>query len=176
MLNQNNLQRTPKTPCAEERVFESRLESLPIDLLVVIARQFHFDSARQEMLQITTPLPTDHWPFVSKGGGKGMLIGSPHTPKAPKHCTLPPSRLKCTECAKLQLFSSKNPHFLQNAWCHCWNLSANPWLLIEPYSMRMNCMKPLRKNNLLWCLLWLFLGNIFCSMCITRTLACLLLV
>ncbi|CAH9143165.1 unnamed protein product [Cuscuta epithymum] len=126
MSKVHNLQKTPKTPCAEVCESESRLESLPMDLLVKIlchlhhdqlrpvfhvsqkirkaviqARQFHFnyttpDRTRQEMLRIMTPLPTDHWPFVSKGGGKG-LVHSPHTPKAPRHGPRPPSRFKNSE-------------------------------------------------------------------------------
>lgn len=35
MINRNYELRTPKTPCAEEYECESRLESLPIDLLVL---------------------------------------------------------------------------------------------------------------------------------------------
>ncbi|KAH6755923.1 hypothetical protein C2S53_007049 [Perilla frutescens var. hirtella] len=127
LFNLNNLGNTPRTPRAEEFESESRLESLPIDLLVkilchlhhdqlravfhvsqkirkavVIARQFHFnyttpDRSRQEMLNSMTPLPTEHWPFMGKGCEKGMLIASPHTPKAPKHGPRPPSRLKFTE-------------------------------------------------------------------------------
>ncbi|XP_051140925.1 F-box protein At4g35930 [Andrographis paniculata] len=105
-------QSTPKTPRAEDGYSESRLESLPIDILVkilchlhhdqlravfhvsqkvrravIIARQFHFnyttpDRSRQEMLNTMTPIPTDHWPFTSKANGKGILI--PTTPHTPK--------------------------------------------------------------------------------------------
>uniref|UniRef100_A0A7C8ZYG7 F-box domain-containing protein n=1 Tax=Opuntia streptacantha TaxID=393608 RepID=A0A7C8ZYG7_OPUST len=94
VVKQNNLLKTPKTPRAEDCRSESRLESLPMDLLVKIlchlhhdqlravfhvsqrirmavtlARQFHFnyttpDRSRQEMLRTMTPLPTEHWPFV----------------------------------------------------------------------------------------------------------------
>ncbi|XP_073017012.1 F-box protein At4g35930-like [Primulina eburnea] len=181
VLNQNNLQRTPKTPCSEERVFESRLESLPIDLLVkilcnlhhdqlravfhvsekirkavVIARQFHFnyttpDRARQEVLKITTPLPTDHWPFVSKGGGKGMWIGSPRTPKAPKHGPRPPSRLKCTEMRQIAAvlfqgssFSSKClvPSLLPKPVCK--SLASNRALFYED-----ELCQAVAQNNLL---------------------------
>ncbi|CAL5326508.1 unnamed protein product [Camellia sinensis] len=139
IFNKNNLLRTPKTPSAEVFEFESRLESLPMDLLanailsrdvkilchlhhdqlravfhvsqrirkaVVIARQFHFnyttpDRSRQEMLRTMTPLPTEHWPFVSKGNGKGIWISSPHTPKAPRHGPRPPLRLKCPEMRQI---------------------------------------------------------------------------
>lgn len=52
VLNQNNLQRTPKTPCAEERVFDSRLESLPIDLLVSISLLFSLTMLFVLILQI----------------------------------------------------------------------------------------------------------------------------
>ncbi|KAF9618413.1 hypothetical protein IFM89_001136 [Coptis chinensis] len=114
---------TPRTPClAADRGSDSdsRLESLPMDLLVkilchlhhdqlrptfhvsqkirkavIIARQFHFnyttpDRSRQEMLRTMTPLPTEHWPFASKEEQKGFLFSSPHTPKAPKHGPRPP--------------------------------------------------------------------------------------
>lgn len=127
VVKQNNLLKTPKTPRAEDCGSESRLESLPMDLLVKIlchlhhdqlravfhvsqrirmavtlARQFHFnyttpDRSRQEMLRTMTPLPTEHWPFVSRGEGKGFLMQSLHTPKAPRHGPRPPSRLKYTE-------------------------------------------------------------------------------
>ncbi|RAL46501.1 unnamed protein product [Cuscuta campestris] len=123
----HSLQKTPRTPGAEVFESESWLESLPMDLLVKIlchlhhdqlkpvfhvsqkirkaviqARQFHFnyttpDRTRQEMLRIMTPLPTDHWPFLSKENGKDMLPPSPHTPKAPRQGPRPPSRFKKTE-------------------------------------------------------------------------------
>ncbi|KAF7135141.1 hypothetical protein RHSIM_Rhsim08G0031700 [Rhododendron simsii] len=107
MINdRNDVLTTPKTPCAEEYECDSRLESLPIDLLVVIARQFHFnyttpDRSRQEMLRAMTPLPTEHWPFLGKRDGKGIWIPSPHTPKAPKHGPRPPTRVKCTEMRQI---------------------------------------------------------------------------
>ncbi|KAK6150269.1 hypothetical protein DH2020_015201 [Rehmannia glutinosa] len=126
VFSQNNLQNTPRTPRAEEYESESRLESLPIDILVkilchlhhdqlravfhvsqkirkavVIARQFHFnyttpDRTRQEMLNTMTPLATDHWPFMSGKGGVGKGMWIA-TPKAPKHGPRPPSRFKFTE-------------------------------------------------------------------------------
>ncbi|KAE9466370.1 hypothetical protein C3L33_01730, partial [Rhododendron williamsianum] len=75
MINdRNDVLTTPKTPCAQEYECDSRLESLPIDLLVVIARQFHFN--------YTTP-------------------DRPHTPKAPKHGPRPPTRVKCTEMRQI---------------------------------------------------------------------------
>ncbi|KAI3451396.1 hypothetical protein Pfo_008061 [Paulownia fortunei] len=168
VFSQNNLQNTPRTPRAEECESESRLESLPIDLLVkilchlhhdqlravfhvsqkirkavVIARQFHFnyttpDRTRQEMLNTMTPLPTDHWPFMSKGGGKGMWIARPHTPKAPKHGTRPPSRLKFTEMRQIAAvlfqessFTSKClvPSVLQKPICK--SLASNRVLFYE---------------------------------------------
>ncbi|XAR58008.1 hypothetical protein NMG60_11026334 [Bertholletia excelsa] len=130
-LNKSNILRTPKTPSAEDCDSESRLESLPMDLLVkilchlhhdqlravfhvsqrirkavLIARQFYFnyttpDRTRQEMLRTMTPLPTEHWPFVSKGDGKGVRIPSPHTPKAPRHGPRPPPRFKCAEMRQI---------------------------------------------------------------------------
>ncbi|XWS33892.1 hypothetical protein CRYUN_Cryun22dG0122000 [Craigia yunnanensis] len=117
---QNNLVRTPKTPRPEDFESESRLESLPMDLLVKIlchlhhdqlrpvfhvsqrirkalclARQFHFnyttpDRSRQEMLSTMTPRPTEHRPLMSKGDGK-----------APRHGPRPPSRLQATELRQI---------------------------------------------------------------------------
>ncbi|PKA56010.1 F-box protein [Apostasia shenzhenica] len=99
---------------------QSRLESLPIELLVkiicqlhhdqlkavfhvsrricsavIIARQTYFnfttpDRSRQEMLNIKTPLPTERWPFTSRGEGKAIRFASPHTPRAPRHGPRPP--------------------------------------------------------------------------------------
>ncbi|KAL8211181.1 hypothetical protein R6Q57_005618 [Mikania cordata] len=129
---ENNLQRTPKTPRDpvlefDELDHESRLESLPMELLVkilchlhhdqmravfhvsekvrkavVIARQFYFnyttpDRTRQEALCTATPLPTEHWPFVSKINDFKL----PTTPKAPRHETGPPSRLKLIEMRQI---------------------------------------------------------------------------
>ncbi|XP_020094608.1 F-box protein At4g35930 isoform X1 [Ananas comosus] len=112
--------KTPKTPQVDEFDSPSRLESLPLDLLVkilchlhhdqlravfhvsqrirmavILARQLHFnfttpDRSRQEMLNTKTPLPADHWPFVSKRNGKGAWGPSPCTPKAPRHGPRPP--------------------------------------------------------------------------------------
>ncbi|XP_009611042.1 F-box protein At4g35930 [Nicotiana tabacum] len=131
LAKQNTLQMTPKTPGAVEGMSESRLESLPLDLLVkilchlqhdqlksvfhvshkirkavILARQFHFnyttpDRMRQDMLRTMTPLPVDHWPFASKGDGKSSWVHSPHTPQAPKHGARPPSRLKFTEMEQI---------------------------------------------------------------------------
>ncbi|KAF5738109.1 F-box family protein [Tripterygium wilfordii] len=130
LRKQNSLVRTPITPRTEECQSESRLECLPIELLVkilchlhhdqlkavfhvsqrirkavVIARQFHFnyttpDRSRQEMLMTMTPRPTEHWPFV-KGDRKGVLMPSPHTPKAPRHGARPPSRMKASEMRRI---------------------------------------------------------------------------
>ncbi|XP_059592449.1 F-box protein At4g35930 [Vitis vinifera] len=130
-LKQSSLMGTPRTPRVDECESESKLESLPMDLLVkilchlhhdqlravfhvsqrirkavLLARQFHFnyttpDRSRQEMLRTMTPLPTEHWPFVSKGDGKGVFLASPHTPKAPRHGPRPPSRLKVTEMRQI---------------------------------------------------------------------------
>lgn len=127
LVKQNSLLKTPKTPRVEGCDSESRLEALPMDLLVkvlchlhhdqlravfhvsqrirmavIVARQFHFnyttpDRSRQEMLTTMTPLATEHWPFFSKGEGRGFRLPSPHTPKAPRHGPRPPSRLKYTE-------------------------------------------------------------------------------
>ncbi|XP_055806310.1 F-box protein At4g35930-like [Solanum dulcamara] len=127
LAKQNYLQMTPKTPGAAEGMLESRLESLPLDLLVnilchlqhdqlkavfhvsqkirkavILARQFHFnyttpDRRRQDMLGTMTPHPTDQHPFASKGDGKGAWDHTPLTPQAPKHGPKPPSRLKFIE-------------------------------------------------------------------------------
>ncbi|XVF15956.1 hypothetical protein REPUB_Repub09cG0200500 [Reevesia pubescens] len=110
---QNSLVRTPNTPQPEDFESESRLESLPMDLLVkilchlhndqlravfhvsqrirkavCIARQFHFnyttpDRSRQEMLRTMTPRPTEHWPFMSKDDGKSLFTGR-GSPHTPK--------------------------------------------------------------------------------------------
>ncbi|GAB4847576.1 hypothetical protein Ancab_026638 [Ancistrocladus abbreviatus] len=106
VANQGNLLQTPKTPCAKIYESESRLEALPMDLLVMLARQFHFnyttpDRSRQEMLRTMTPLATEHWPFISKGDDKGYQMPSPNAPKAPRHGPRPPSRLKFTEMRQI---------------------------------------------------------------------------
>ncbi|XP_076920802.1 F-box protein At4g35930-like [Bidens hawaiensis] len=126
LLKENNLQRTPR-PDEGKADSESRLESLPMEMLVkilchlhhdqlravfhvserirtavTIARKFHFnyttpDRARQEMLNTTTPVSTQHWPFVSKEDKRRKLLTSPRTPKAPRHGARLPSRLKVME-------------------------------------------------------------------------------
>ncbi|PHT91137.1 F-box protein [Capsicum annuum] len=131
LAKQNNLQMTPKTPGDVEGMSESRLESLPLDLLVnilchlqhdqlkavfhvsqkirravILAKQFYFNyttpnRTQQDMLGTMTPLPTDHWPFASKGDGKGACVHSPRTPQAPKHGPKPPSRLKFIEMEQI---------------------------------------------------------------------------
>ncbi|KAJ4784479.1 F-box protein [Rhynchospora pubera] len=108
------LPKTPKTPQDRHFDSDSRLESLPLDLLVrimchlhhdqlrpvfhvsmrirtavIFARQIYFnyttpDRSRQEMLNAKTPLPTEHWPFASRRDGKAILAPSPQTPKAPR--------------------------------------------------------------------------------------------
>ncbi|XP_031276758.1 F-box protein At4g35930 [Pistacia vera] len=131
LRKQNHLMGTPKTPRDEDCESESRLEALPMDLLVkilchlhhdqlkavfhvskrvrkavVVARQLYFnyttpDRSRQEMLRTLTPRPTEHWPFVTKGEGRGVIMRSPHTPKAPRHGPRPPSRMKITEMRQI---------------------------------------------------------------------------
>ncbi|KAJ4842435.1 hypothetical protein Tsubulata_027302 [Turnera subulata] len=105
VLKQNHLASTPKTPRNVDCEYASRLESLPMELLVLLARQFYFnyttpDRSRQEMLRIMTPRPTEHWPFVTKGDGKGVFMPSPHTPKAPRQGPRPP-RIKITEMKQI---------------------------------------------------------------------------
>ncbi|KAI9109758.1 hypothetical protein K1719_019388 [Acacia pycnantha] len=141
LAKQNHLSATPKTPRIENCQSDSRLESLTMDLLVkilchlhhdqlkavfhvsqrirkavLIARQFHFnyttpDRSRQEMLCTTTPCPSDHWPFLCKGNGKGMKISSPHAPKAPRHGPRPPSRLKVSEMRQVAVVLFKESAF-----------------------------------------------------------------
>ncbi|XP_010266005.1 PREDICTED: F-box protein At4g35930 [Nelumbo nucifera] len=126
-IRQNSLPKTPKTPQDKHWESESRLESLPMDLLVKILCHLHHDEleavfyvsqklrkavdlamnchfnyttpdrSRQEMLNMKTPLPTERWPFMSKRDGKQIC---PHTPKAPRHGARPPSRLNITEMRK----------------------------------------------------------------------------
>ncbi|RLN19187.1 F-box protein [Panicum miliaceum] len=119
------LPRTPRTPDAAEFDGDSRLESLPLDLLIKImcclhhdqlkavfhvskrirkavelARQYHFnyttpDRSRQELLLNKTPLPTEHWPFL-RIDGKDVRVSTPRTPRAPKHAARL-SRLKLVD-------------------------------------------------------------------------------
>ncbi|KAK3157646.1 hypothetical protein QOZ80_2AG0125530 [Eleusine coracana subsp. coracana] len=108
------LPKTPKTPVEAAFAGDSRLESLPLDLLIKIvcnlhhdqlksvfhvskrirtavqlARQLYFnyttpDRSRQELLLNKTPLPKEHWPFI-KIDGNDVRVSTPRTPKAPKH-------------------------------------------------------------------------------------------
>ncbi|KAF8672599.1 hypothetical protein HU200_049286 [Digitaria exilis] len=119
------LPKTPRTPDASDFGGDSRLESLPIDLLIKImcclhhdelkavfhvskrirkavelAKQYHFnyttpDRSRQELLLNKTPLPTEHWPFL-RIDGKDLRISTPRTPRAPKHAARL-SRLKLVD-------------------------------------------------------------------------------
>ncbi|XP_071731246.1 F-box protein At4g35930 [Rutidosis leptorrhynchoides] len=129
LMKENKLIKTPTTPGPQDWITdcESRMESLPMELLVkilchlhhdqlravfhvserirtaaIIARRFHFnyttpDRSRQEMLNAMTPLPTQHWPFMSKEDEKRKVMTLPRTPKAPRHGPRPPSRIKLTE-------------------------------------------------------------------------------
>ncbi|XP_010548266.1 PREDICTED: F-box protein At4g35930 isoform X3 [Tarenaya hassleriana] len=129
--NLSTLVRTPKTPQADPCNSESRLESLPMDLLVkllchlhhdqlkavfhvsqrirravLLAKHYYFnyttpDRSRQEMLSATTPRPIDHWPFVSKADGNPAFVPRLHTPKAPRHGPRPPSRIKIAEMKQI---------------------------------------------------------------------------
>ncbi|KAL8143195.1 hypothetical protein V2J09_016227 [Rumex salicifolius] len=118
LLKQSSVLQTPKTPMmvAETCESDSRLEALPMDILVMVARQMYFnyttpDRSRQEMLRTMTPLAADRWPFASKGDGKGFNMSNPHTPKAPKHGPRPPSRLKCTEMKQIAAVLFQEPSF-----------------------------------------------------------------
>ncbi|XP_047311532.1 F-box protein At4g35930-like [Impatiens glandulifera] len=125
VIRNSDLLRTPKTPGPQDS--ESRLEALPMDILVniichlhhdqlraafhvsqrvrkavVLARQFYFnfttpDRSRQEMLRTITPLPTEHWPFGSKRLGDGWRIASPHPPPRPARHGLRPPRFRCAD-------------------------------------------------------------------------------
>ncbi|WOL10856.1 F-box protein [Canna indica] len=110
-VKQLNLPATPKTPKSTHYDSQARLESLTMDLIVKIlchlhhdqlkavfhvsqriraaviqARQSHFnyttpDKSRQQMLRTRTPIPAEHWPFLSIVGRRRW--GScPHTPIA----------------------------------------------------------------------------------------------
>ncbi|EPS63008.1 hypothetical protein M569_11779 [Genlisea aurea] len=148
-FSMSNSPSVPSTPCFEDQPSESRLESLPIDLLVkiichlhhdqlravfhvsekirkavIIARQFYFnyttpDRSRQEMLNTKTPLPTEHWPFMSVKSGKAVWIQSPHAPKAPRHGPRPPSRLKFTEMKQIAavLFQESSSSSFSSSKC-----------------------------------------------------------
>ncbi|MCL7037237.1 hypothetical protein MKW94_019197 [Papaver nudicaule] len=159
--------RTPKTPRWEDPESDSRLESLPMDLLVkllchlhhdqlrpvfhvskkirkavLMARQFHFnyttpDRVRQEMLRTKTPLPTEHWPFVSKGEGKGTFRSSPHTPRAPRHGPRPPSRYKDADVSQIAAVLFQE--------------SAFPPKFIVPPSLSKSVCKSLASTRALFC-------------------------
>ncbi|KAJ1413036.1 F-box-like domain superfamily [Sesbania bispinosa] len=180
LVKQTSLLGTPKTPKIEDCQSDSRLESLPMDLLVkilchlhhdqlkavfhvstrirkavIIARQFYFnyttpDRSRQEMLSTMTPRPTDHWPFLCKGDGKGGRIPSPHTPKAPRHGPRPPSRLKVSEMRQVAAVLFQESAF--SARCLvpsvipkplCKSLASNRVFS----SMKMNCARQLLRIN-----------------------------
>ncbi|GAU34214.1 hypothetical protein TSUD_209960 [Trifolium subterraneum] len=166
LVKQSRLIGTPKTPRIEECQSESRLESLPIDLLVkilcllhhdqlravfhvsqrirravIVARQFHFnyttpDRTRQEMLCTMTPRPSEHWPFLW-GDGKGVRIPIPQTPKAPRHGPRPPSRLRVSEMRQVTAVLFKESAFPS----HC----LVPSVLTKP-----QC-KSVASNRVLFC-------------------------
>lgn len=122
VIRNSDLLRTPKTPSPRDS--ESRLEALPMDILmkiichlhhdqlravfhvsqrvrmaVALARQFYFnyttpDRSRQEMLRTITPCPTEHWPFASKRGREGLIIASPHAPPRVARRGVRPPRFK----------------------------------------------------------------------------------
>ncbi|XP_057860815.1 F-box protein At4g35930 isoform X2 [Cryptomeria japonica] len=105
---------TPKTPTpqdeAQDSQLESRLESLPVDLLALVARQCYFnyttpDRSRQEMLRLTTPRPDEHWPFLDGVG----FTKCPLTPKAPRHDQRPPLRLSLAEMRQISASLFQGP-------------------------------------------------------------------
>ncbi|KAL9690551.1 hypothetical protein QQ045_010953 [Rhodiola kirilowii] len=125
-----NLMKTPKTPCSQETLCESRLESLPFDILVKVlchlhhdqlkpvfhvskrvreavlhARQFHFnfttpDRSRQALLNTTTLQHWEHWPFV-KNRSSMLVKPCPKTPKARRHIYRPPPKFDSTEVCRI---------------------------------------------------------------------------
>lgn len=131
---------TPKTPQAERCDSQSRLESLPLELLVkilchlhhdqlrasfhvsqrvrtavILAREWHFnyttpDRSRLEVLRTKTPLPTEYWPFVSRGDGRGVRVSRPHTPKAPRHGPRP-SRLHPIDMKQIAAVLFREPAY-----------------------------------------------------------------
>ncbi|KAH9607413.1 hypothetical protein KSS87_002160, partial [Heliosperma pusillum] len=89
LVKQCSLPNTPKTPRCEDYESESRLESLPMDLLVKIICHLHHDQLRAAFHVSQT--------VRMAGESRGFRMPSPHTPKAPRHGPRPPSRLKYTE-------------------------------------------------------------------------------
>ncbi|XP_059440620.1 F-box protein At4g35930-like [Corylus avellana] len=112
---------TPKRPPIQGYMSDSRLESLPMDLLVkiicnlhhdqlravlhvsktishavVLARQSHFNYITPNRSHAATP-PTDHLPCM--GDGKGILKACPHTPPAPRKGSRLRSRLNFSDQA-----------------------------------------------------------------------------
>ncbi|RWR92342.1 F-box protein [Cinnamomum micranthum f. kanehirae] len=114
VVKPKNLSGTPRTPVTADWEFDSRLESLPMDILVkilchlqhdqlkavilvskritsavLLAKEWHFNyitpnRSRQEMLRAKKILLNEHGHSVSSGDGKGMWASVPCTPKAPK--------------------------------------------------------------------------------------------
>lgn len=162
---QQMLPATPKTPEAGFGT-QSRLESLPIDILVkilchlhhdqlravfhvsqrirtavLLARQLYFnyttpDRSRQEMLRTKTPLPTEHWPFIRKQDGKGIWISSPRTPKAPKQGPRP------THLYKLDMKQIAAVLFRETTF---------PSKCIVPPGLPRPVLKPVASNRVLFC-------------------------
>ncbi|XP_020247738.1 F-box protein At4g35930-like isoform X2 [Asparagus officinalis] len=156
---QQMLPTTPKTPDAGCES-QSRLESLPIDLLVkilchlhhdqlravfhvsqrvrmavLVAREWYFnyttpDRSRQAMLRAKTPLPTERWPFI-----RGIRISSPHTPKAPRQGRRP-SRLYSTDIKQTAAALFRDTTFLSS--------------YISPLFPRP-VLKPVASNRVLFC-------------------------
>ncbi|KAF6139207.1 hypothetical protein GIB67_040354 [Kingdonia uniflora] len=94
------------------------------------------------MLRTKTPLPTKHWPFISKGNGKGISCPSPHTPKAPRrvHAIILVTKFLTLKCDRLLQSSFRSQHFLKGAFCLrvCPSLYVNHFHLIELYFVRMS--------------------------------------
>ncbi|KAI3794286.1 hypothetical protein L1987_36915 [Smallanthus sonchifolius] len=92
---ENNLLRTPKIlhPNGDVSDYESRLESLPMELLVKILCHLHHDQLRAAFHVSER---------VRKAGDEKIKdLKLPSTPKAPRHGPRPPSRLKFTEMRQI---------------------------------------------------------------------------
>ncbi|KAH7841787.1 hypothetical protein Vadar_034379 [Vaccinium darrowii] len=171
MINRIYELRTPKTPCAEEYECESRLESLPIDLLI-------WDTAGQERFQslgvafyrgadccvlvydvnvMKSFENLNNWreEFLIQTAStviellSGFLARTPQKLQGmdPVHLTVS----SALRCARWLPFFSRNPHSLQDTWCLLFyqSLYANPWFPtgVEFFSVRMSYIRLLLRNQ-----------------------------
>ncbi|XP_010548265.1 PREDICTED: F-box protein At4g35930 isoform X2 [Tarenaya hassleriana] len=152
IVMQSTLVRTPKTPQADPCNSESRLESLPMDLLVKLLCHLHHDQlkavfhvsqrirravllAKHYYFNYTTP---DRSRQEIKADGNPAFVPRLHTPKAPRHGPRPPSRIKIAEMKQIaavlfqdQTFSSRCmvPSVIQKPLCK--SLASNRVLFYE---------------------------------------------